>query len=159
VKDFLIDKIIKLTKFSMTLGLILSMEDKSQAIRHSKIIRFHVVKCLVIFVPHLSVSKTIVIQLPVCSFSCPLHYLHWICAFSKTIVAQNSVGSFSPPLLTSFPHSEGMRLNKWTLHSLKPVALLKVLELLFNEQNIQGQVKMDMEQECCFSCWFKSRFM
>lgn len=65
-----IDKI-----FNDSLGLILSMENKSQAIRHSKIIGFHVVKCLVIFAPNLSVSKTIVMQLPVCSFSCPLHYL------------------------------------------------------------------------------------
>jgi hypothetical protein len=46
-----------LTKFSMTLGLILSMENKSQAIRHSKIIGFHVVKCLVIFVPNLSLQN------------------------------------------------------------------------------------------------------
>jgi hypothetical protein len=69
VKDFLIGKIIKLTKFSTTLGLIFSVENKSQAIRHSKIIGFHVVKFLVIFAPNLSVSKTIVMQLPMCSFS------------------------------------------------------------------------------------------
>jgi hypothetical protein len=38
------------------------------------------------------------------------------------------------------------------MHSLKSIAILEVLELIYNEQNIQGQVKMDMEQECCFSC-------